>query len=88
VPVLDPATYTSQRTLSFSQYGLGPIMKELGAKLERELPPGSYVLSNVFSVPGWEPVAASNASTTVGSSTYYIYQMPQRKSPPSTRRSG
>ena len=36
-------------------YGLHPIMKELGVKLQHELRPGSIVLSNVFSIPGWKP---------------------------------
>ncbi|KAL7536830.1 hypothetical protein ACHAXR_007417 [Thalassiosira sp. AJA248-18] len=34
-------------------YGLAPIMKRLGQKLEEELKPGSIVVSNVFEIPGW-----------------------------------
>ena len=54
------------------QYGLGPIMKELGKKLQNELPHGSYVLSNVFTFPGWTPLLSSdlNAEKT------YIYRIP------------
>lgn len=40
-------------------YGLSPIMKELGAKLQSELKPGSLVLSNVFDIPGWKPSTMS-----------------------------
>ncbi|KAL7524572.1 hypothetical protein ACHAXR_000630 [Thalassiosira sp. AJA248-18] len=34
-------------------YGLAPIMKRLGQKLEEELKDGSIVVSNVFEIPGW-----------------------------------
>lgn len=47
------------------QYGLGPIMKDLGVKLEKELPSGSLVVSNVFSVPGWTPVNSSLEGTHI-----------------------
>ena len=40
-------------------YGLHPIMKDLGVKLQRELQPGSIVLSNVFAIPGWKPSSMS-----------------------------
>lgn len=32
-------------------YGLAPIMQRLGTKMERELLPGSIVVSNVFEIP-------------------------------------
>ena len=35
-------------------YGLQPIMKDLGIKLKNELRPGSVVISNVFTIPGWK----------------------------------
>lgn len=50
-------------------YGLNPIMDELGAKLQEELQPGSVVVSNVFSIPGWKP---SNTST----GGVYVYSVP------------
>ena len=56
--------------LTLHQYGLGPIMKDLGRKLEAELKPGSIVVSNVFTVPGWK----------IDSSTenVHLYTMPSR----------
>jgi hypothetical protein len=42
-------------------------MKELGTKLENELKPGSFVLSNVFTIPGWK--ATSSVEGT------YIYRI-------------
>lgn len=35
-------------------YGIGHIMGALEKKLERELPPGSRVVSNLFAFPNWE----------------------------------
>lgn len=46
-------------------YGLTPIMKPLGIKLQQELAPGSIVLSNVFSIPGWRPESTSSHGTHV-----------------------
>jgi Histone methylation protein DOT1 len=46
-------------------YGLTPIMKPLGIKLQKELKPGSIVLSNVFAIPGWKPEATSLQGTHV-----------------------
>ena len=54
------------------QYELGPIMKELGKKLQEELPHGSYVLSNVFTFPGWTPLRNS----TLNAEKTYIYRIP------------
>jgi hypothetical protein len=53
------------------QYGLSPMMKDLGVKLQKELKPGSYILSNVFAIPGWKPIA--NKSTVQGT---HIYRTP------------
>ena len=52
-----------------SQYGLGPIMGKLGTKLQNELQPGSLVISNVFTIPGWKAAHSSSAGT-------YIYRVP------------
>ena len=41
-------------------YGLHPIMDRLGVKLKEELPPGSIVVSNVFTIPGWKPSTIEN----------------------------
>lgn len=38
-------------------YGIPYIMGALQKKLERELKPGTKVISNAFVFPGWEPVA-------------------------------
>jgi len=40
-------------------YGLHPIMKQLGKKMKAELKPGSIVVSNVFTIPGWRPIRGS-----------------------------
>ena len=34
-------------------YGIPYIMKRLGAKLKKELKPGTKVLSNIYQFPGW-----------------------------------
>ena len=44
-------------------YGLTPIMKPLGVKLQQELAPGSIVISNVFAFPGWKPESTSPQGT-------------------------
>lgn len=51
-------------------YGLGPIMKPLGIKLEKELKPGSVVISNVFTFPGWQASSLSNNGV-------FFYRIPQ-----------
>jgi cyclopropane fatty-acyl-phospholipid synthase-like methyltransferase len=38
-------------------YGIPYIMKDLQNKLERELRPGTKIISNAFTFPGWEPMA-------------------------------
>lgn len=35
-------------------YGVTHIMKRLGKKLDKELTPGSKVVSNIFPIPGWQ----------------------------------
>lgn len=50
-------------------YGLHPIMKDLGVKMKNELKPGSIVLSNVFSIPGWK-------SSTLSRDGMHIYMVP------------
>ena len=47
-------------------------MKELGQKLQHELPHGSYVLSNVFKFPDWTPLPNSSTNTE----KTYIYRIP------------
>ena len=51
-------------------YGLQPIMKDLGRKLQQELRPGSIVVSNVFSIPGWRPSGGSTGGV-------FIYSVPE-----------
>jgi hypothetical protein len=55
------------------QYGLGPIMGQLGIKLQQELPNGSYVLSNVFDFPGWTPCRPNDVSASTGT---FVYKTP------------
>lgn len=50
-------------------YGLAPIMQRLGTKMERELLPGSIVVSNVFEIPGWKP--------SVKGTGVYLYSIPE-----------
>ena len=38
-------------------YGIPYIMRDLQKKLERELRPGTKIISNAFQFPGWKPVA-------------------------------
>lgn len=38
-------------------YGIPYIMKDLQSKLERELRPGTKIVSNAFKFPGWNPIA-------------------------------
>jgi hypothetical protein len=52
-------------------YGLNPIMKDLGVKLQNELQPGSIVLSNVFAIPGWKP------SSNMSRDGMHIYLTPE-----------
>jgi hypothetical protein len=49
-------------------------MKELGEKLQNELPDGAYVLSNVFTFPGWKPIP--NTNQTNATTKTYIYRIP------------
>lgn len=51
-----------------AMYGLQPIMKDLGGKLQNELRPGSIVVSNVFAIPGWK----TNIPSTHGVHIYII----------------
>jgi hypothetical protein len=45
-------------------------MLKLGKKLERDLAPGSFVVSNVFQFPEWQPYFIS--------STLYVYKIPSK----------
>lgn len=50
-------------------YGFNPIMSKLGEKLRKELKPGSVVLSNVFSIPGWR-------QSSLSSNGVFVYSVP------------
>ena len=65
ITVCFPATCIDYNT----QYGLGPIMKDLGTKLEQELPEDAFVVSNVFTFPGWRPTDSIDGQT-------YLYHAP------------
>jgi hypothetical protein len=51
-------------------------MKRLKSQLERQLAPGSWVMSNTFAIPGWTAIATTNAPD-VYRSPVYLYRMPQ-----------
>jgi hypothetical protein len=62
-------------------YGLHPIMDRLGAKMQQELKPGSIVVSNVFTIPGWTPSSLSlsslsSSSSSVGKNNVHVYTIP------------
>lgn len=41
-------------------YGLGPMMRKLEEKLQRELAPGARVVSHAFRFPTWQPVRSEH----------------------------
>lgn len=49
-------------------------MQKLKPKLERELRPGTLVISNTFSIPGWQPVQVQSAEDFFHS-TVYVYKI-------------
>lgn len=49
-------------------------MKRLKEKFERELAKGTWVVSNTFAVPGWEPAAVVDVGDLYRS-RIYVYQM-------------
>lgn len=65
--------WRSFRAVDFSKfnvvtvYGLKSIMKELEARLQKELPPGGRVVSHVFQFPNWQPAR--------GERGVYCYQL-------------
>ena len=50
-------------------------MDRLKPKMEAELMPGTYVLSNTFAVSGWQPEAVRRADDLYAT-TVYLYRMP------------
>jgi len=52
-------------------YGLHPIMDDLGKKMRREMKSGSYVVSNVFTIPGWKPIGATSKDGV------HLYSVPE-----------
>jgi hypothetical protein len=54
-------------------------MQKLREKFERELPPGSCIMSNTFAVPGWQPEKTVVADDLYKSKVYfYRLQQPER----------
>lgn len=51
-------------------YGIPYIMRDLQKKLERELKPGTKIISNAYVFPGWTPVA------TEGKVMLYVLKSP------------
>lgn len=59
-------------------YGLSPIMDRLGSKLKDELRPGSIVVSNVFSIPGWRTsTVTSEKGTGLHGKGVFLYEVPE-----------
>ena len=59
-------------------YGLSPIMDQLGCKLKEELRPGSIVISNVFSIPGWrQSTVTSSQGTGLHGKGVFLYKVPE-----------
>lgn len=52
-------------------------MRRLKDKLIQELPPGTWVVSNTFAIPGWEPENVENVDDFFGSKIY-TYKTPKR----------
>ena len=50
-------------------------MANLKTKLEAELRPGTYVLSNTFAMPGWQPLAVHRADDLYRTPVY-LYRVP------------
>lgn len=50
-------------------------MKQLAGKLEEEAAPGTRVVTNSFSIPGWKPVEVRNS----GSKRYFLYELGKHK---------
>ena len=82
---VDRLTNLSIRRADFRQVDLGEAalvvcylfpaaMDGLKAKLEAELKPGAYVLSNTFAVPGWRPEAVRRADDLYAT-TVYLYRI-------------
>lgn len=58
------------------------IFKKLTTKLIKELRPGTRVISYVFKIPGWEPVATDKIKNNV---SLYLYIVPTNPAPQSER---
>lgn len=53
-------------------------MSRLKPKLENELRPGTWVVSNTFAIPGWDPENVENVNDLLGSKIY-IYRVPAQQ---------
>lgn len=49
-------------------------MQKLSVKLQRELRPGSLIVSNTFALPGWKPVEVKTTTDTFRSKVY-VYKV-------------
>ena len=60
-------------------YGLAPIMDRLGAKMKKELKPGSIIVSNVFEIPGWRSVVHCEGKdgTNLSGKGIHLYRVPE-----------
>jgi tRNA A58 N-methylase Trm61 len=59
-----------------SLYLLTSANERVKPNLERDLKPGSRVVSHDFSMPGWAPVKVEEVRETWGSHTIYLYRRP------------
>ena len=50
------------------------VMQKLKVKFEKELKPGTWVISNTFAIPGWDPYKAYDIGDLYGTKIY-IYQI-------------
>ncbi len=59
-------------------------MQRLKDKLERELRPGTAVVSNTFAVNSWSPERTLSAGRLLFASKIYLYRIPQQQRRPAT----
>ena len=61
-------------------YLYSELLEQIRPKLERELAPGTLVVSNVFDIPGWTPVAVHKLYDSQCPQVY-VYRVPERPVP-------
>ncbi|MEK9132677.1 MAG: class I SAM-dependent methyltransferase [Patescibacteria group bacterium] len=66
--------YSNAKAIVF--YLLPKILRNMRPKFERELAPGTCVISYAFEVEGWEPTHIEPVSDGVTSGRIFVYKMP------------